>query len=384
MFDNVIVGAGFAGSVLARQLASVGKQVLLVERRAHLGGNCYDSYDRNGVLIHKYGPHLFHTSNKEVFDYLGQFTEWHEYQHRVLADVDGKKIPLPFNLNSLSMLFPESMAQSLEEKLIEHFGFGKKVPILELNKIDDPELKILADFVYEKIFVNYTVKQWGLRPEDISPEVMERVPVLVSRDDRYFQDTYQAVPKFGYTEMFKNMLDHPHIHTLLNTDYKDIVTVDIVNGEIKLFGNLFNGDLIFTGMIDELFKFRFGQLPYRTLDFSFESLEQKHFQEVAVVNYPNNYDFTRITEFKWIHGQNLNHTTILREYPRDYNGVEQEADTPSYPIFKDENLSQFEKYHQLSKQFPKITLVGRLAEYRYYDMDDIVARALEVFGQKFA
>ena len=385
MFDIVIVGAGFAGSVLARQLASIGnKKVLLVEKRTHIGGNCYDSYDRHGVLVHEYGPHLFHTSNKEVFDYLSRFTEWHEYQHHVLADVDGQKVPLPFNLNSLAMLFPEKVAASLEEKLVEHFGFGEKVPILQLIKTDDSELKLLADFVYEKIFVNYTVKQWGCSPEDISPEVMERVPVFISRDDRYFQDAYQAVPLYGYTKMFQNMLDHPNIHPLLNTDYKDIVTVDMANGELNLFGKSFEGDLIFTGMIDELFDFRFGHLPYRTLDFSFENLEQEYFQEVAVVNYPNDFDFTRITEFKRIHGQQLKHTTILREYPRDYLGTGKEADTPSYPIFKDKNLAQYEKYKKFSANFPRIKLVGRLAEYRYYDMDDIVARALEVFDQNFA
>ncbi|MDW7773256.1 MAG: UDP-galactopyranose mutase [Desulfobulbaceae bacterium] len=385
MYDTVIVGAGLAGSVLARQLAEIGgKRVLLVEKRTHIGGNCYDSYDRHGVLVHKYGPHLFHTSNKEVFDYLGRFTEWHEYQHRVLAAVDGKKVPVPFNLNSLEMLFPKSMAESLEKKLVERFGFGVKVPILELIKTDDPELKALADFIYQKIFYNYTLKQWGFGPEDISPEVMERVPVFISRDNRYFQDTYQAVPKFGYTRMFRNMMDHPDIHTMLNTDYKDIVAVDMADGGMKLFGDPFEGDLIFTGMIDELFAFRFGQLPYRTLDFSFESLEQEYFQEVAVVNYPNDFDFTRITEFKRIHGQKLKHTTLLREYPRDYESVGKEADTPCYPVFKDANLAQYEKYLHFSGKFPKLTLVGRLAEYRYYDMDDIVARALEVFDQKFS
>ena len=385
MFDIIIVGAGFAGSVLARQLASVSnKRVLIVERRSHIGGNCYDSYDKHGVLVHEYGPHLFHTSNKEVFDYLGRFTEWHEYQHRVLAVVDGQKVPLPFNLNSLEMLFPKSMAKSLEKKLVEHFGFGMKVPILELIKTDDPELKSLADFVYEKIFVHYTAKQWGCAPEDISPEVMERVPVFVSRDDRYFQDTYQVVPKFGYTEMFKEMLNHPNIHPLLSTDYNDVVKIDMTSGEIRLFGNTFEGDLIFTGMIDELFEFHFGQLPYRSLDYSFETLEQEYFQEVATVNYPNNYDFTRITEFKRIHGQKLKNTTILREYPREYQGAEVEDDTPSYPIFKDDNIAKYEEYKQFSQKFSNITLVGRLAEYRYYDMDDIIARALEVFDQKFA
>jgi len=334
--------------------------------------------------VHRYGPHLFHTSNEKAFSYLGRFTEWHEYEHRVLAVVDGRQVPVPFNLNSLAMLFPPSMAESLEKKLVDRFGFGVKVPILQLRRTDDPELKMLADFVYEKIFVNYTVKQWGCRPEEIAPEVMERVPVFVSRDDRYFQDTCQAVPKHGYTRMFQNLLDHPDIHPLLNTDYKDVVTVDTSSGDIRLFGSPFAGELIFTGMIDELFAFRFGRLPYRTLDFSFESLEREYFQKAAVVNYPNNYDFTRITEFKRIHGQKLKHTTILREYPRDYNGVEQETDTPCYPVFKQENQARYEKYLQTAAGFPRLTLVGRLAEYRYYDMDDIVVRALDVFAQQFA
>ncbi|MFA5719310.1 MAG: UDP-galactopyranose mutase [Desulfobulbaceae bacterium] len=384
MFDIVVVGAGLAGSILARELAASGRRVLLIEKRPHIGGNCYDFFDSHGVLVHRYGPHLFHTSNEKAFSYLGRFTEWHEYEHRVLAVVDGRQVPVPFNLNSLAMLFPPSMAESLEKKLVDRFGFGVKVPILQLRRTDDPELKMLADFVYEKIFVNYTVKQWGCRPEEIAPEVTERVPVFVSRDDRYFQDTYQAVPKHGYTRMFQNLLDHPDIHPLMNTDYKDVVTIDTSNGDIRLFGSPFAGELIFTGMIDELFAFRFGRLPYRTLDFSFESLEREYFQKAAVVNYPNNYDFTRITEFKRIHGQKLRYTTILREYPRDYKGVEQEADTPCYPMFKQENQALYEKYLQTAAGFPRLTLVGRLAEYRYYDMDDIVVRALDVFAQQFA
>jgi len=281
------------------------------------------------------------------------------------------------------MLFPEGMASSLENKLITHFGFGSKVPILQLNKTDDPELKKLADFIYEKIFVNYTAKQWGCGPEDISTEVMGRVPVFISRDNRYFQDTYQAVPKAGYTKMFENILDHPNIHLLLNTDYKSVVNIDNESGQLRLFDKAFSGEFIFTGMIDELFEYRFGSLPYRSLDFQFEDIDSEYFQDVATINYPNNYDFTRITEFKHIHAQKLKATTILREFPRDYLGVEKENDTPCYPVFKDENLNTFKKYQEFASRFDNITLVGRLAEYRYYDMDDIVARALEVFSSKF-
>jgi UDP-galactopyranose mutase len=385
MFDVVIVGAGFAGSVLARQFASrKNKKVLLVEKRRHIAGNCYDWINRNGVLVHKYGPHLFHTSNKEIYSYLEQFTQWQEYQHHVLAAIDGKMIPLPFNLNSLEMLFPCNMASSLESKLIDNFGFGVKVPILELKKVNDPELKELADFIYTKIFVNYTAKQWGCAPEDISAEVTGRVPVHISRDNRYFQDVYQAVPKDGYTSMFENILNHPGIHLLLNTDYKDVVDFDPASGRISLFGVPFSGEFIFTGMIDELFGYCFGRLPYRSLDFKFETLEREYYQDAAVVNYPNNFNFTRITEFKHIHPRKLQYTTILREFPRDYKGTKGEEDTPSYPVFTDQNTRCYQQYQDFASQYSNITLIGRLAEYRYYDMDDIVARALELFSSKFS
>ncbi len=384
MFDYIVVGAGFAGAVFARELADSGKKVLLVEKRKHIGGNCYDHFDDNGILIHKYGPHLLHTSNAKVFNYLGRFTQWIDYQHRVIADVDGHKIPLPFNLNSLRILFPEKLADSIEERLISEFGLNVKVPILELKKTDDKDLKYLADFVYEKVFVNYTVKQWGCKPEEIAPEVMARVPVFVSRDDRYFQDQYQAVPKYGYTRLFENLLDHSAIHLLLNTDYKDILTVELDTGEINLFDNSFKGELIFTGMIDELLGFRFGELPYRSLQFDFEHLNREFFQDASVVNYPNNYDFTRITEFKRISGQQTTGTTILREYPTAYDRVDMKKNIPCYPIFQDQNIDLYKKYEAVSEKLSNITLVGRLAEYRYYDMDDIVERALDVFREKFA
>lgn len=385
MFDVVIVGAGFAGSVFAQKLASEkNKRVLIIEKRRHLAGNCYDFRNEHGVHVHAYGPHLFHTSNSNVFRYLSHFTQWQEYQHRVLASIDGQKVPIPFNLTSIELLFPRNMARSLEKKLVERFGFGEKVPILELNKVDDPELKELADFIYKKVFLNYTTKQWGCTPEDISAEVMGRVPVYISRDDRYFQDKYQVVPKKGYTKLIENMLDNSRIHPLLNTDYKEVLTFNTETGKANLLETEFKGEIIFTGMIDELFDFRFGKLPYRCLDFHFETLEKALFQEVTTVNYPNDYSFTRITEFKHIHDQDLKHTTLLREYPREYRGVEQEADSPSYPVFNEENRSRFEQYQQFASAFGNLTLVGRLAEYRYYDMDDIVARALEVYSQKFA
>ncbi len=384
MFDYVIVGAGFAGCVLAERLASRRKgNILLIEKRSHIGGNCYDHYDDQGILVHKYGPHLFHTSNAEVFHYLSRFTDWIEYQHRVLAVVDGRKIPLPFNLDSLHRVFPASMARSLENKLIGHYGFDVKVPILELRKQADEELKYLADFIYNKIFLNYTVKQWACSPEEISPEVTARVPVFVSRDDRYFQDKYQVIPRHGYTRLFENLIDHPDIKLMLNTDYREIVRLDADSHRIRCFGHPFEGQLIHTGMIDELFDHRFGELPYRSLKFQFEHLAGDRFQEVTTVNYPQDYDFTRITEFKHITGQRVPGTTIVREYPQDYDRLDARRNIPYYPVFQEENLERYRRYAEFARRFPNLTLVGRLAEYRYFDMDDIVARALEVFQDRF-
>ena len=384
MFEYIIVGSGFAGCVLAERLASEEHaRVLLIEKRNHIGGNCYDQHDEHGLLVHKYGPHLFHTSNAEVFHYLSRFTSWIEYQHRVLAVVDGQKVPLPFNLNSLHRLFPRSMAESLEQKLIGHYGFDVKVPILELRKQEDAELKFLADFIYHKVFLNYTVKQWACSPEEIAPEVTARVPIFVSRDDRYFQDKYQVIPQHGYTRLFENLIDHPNIKLMLNTDRREILQIDPDSRQIRCFGQPFSGHLIYTGMIDELFDYRFGELPYRSLKFQFEHVNTDFFQEITTVNYPEEYDFTRITEFKHITGQPVPGTTIVREFPQDYDRLDSRRNIPYYPVFQEENLKRFQQYFEFAQKFPRLTLVGRLAEYRYFDMDDIVARALEVYRTQF-
>lgn len=385
MFDTIIIGAGFAGSVLAERLATQqNKSILIIDKRRHIGGNCYDCFDEHGILIHQYGPHLFHTDNKSVFDYLSQFTQWRPYQHEVLAFIDGQKIPVPFNLNSLHAIFPGSLANSLELKLINRFAYGVKVPILELREIDDSELKFLANYIYEKIFVNYTAKQWDKRPEDISAEVTARVPVHISRDNRYFQDKYQAIPANGYTKVFENMLNHPNISLLLNTDYKAVFNIDFDSGKMRFMDAEFNGHLIFTGLIDELFDSRFGELPYRSLDFKFEHLNCNTFQEKTTINYPNDYDFTRITEFKHISQQSIAGTSIVREFPQDFVRNDPDKNIPYYPIFTSENKEKLDRYLAFAEQFDNITLVGRLAENRYYDMDDIVARALKVFNDEFA
>lgn len=379
MIECIVVGSGLAGVVIAEQIATkLNKKVLIIEKRNHIGGNCYDFKDENNILIHKYGPHLFHTNDKEVVDYLSNFTAWDIYNHEVLAYIDGKKVPIPFNFNTLYELFPKTRAKLLEEKLLETYSYNSKVPILELKKSTDKDLQFLADFIYKKIFVNYTAKQWGMKPEEMDGAVTARVPVFIGRDNRYFNDSYQMLPKQGYTSMMENMLNHKNIKLMLNTDFKEICTLK--DKEFYLFDKKFNGKVIYTGQIDELFDYRFGDLPYRSVDMKFETAECEFYQERATINYPNDYDFTRITEFKHIHPINSSKTTILKEYPQEYI---KDVNTPYYPIFTDENQKKYSEYLEYSKEFKNLVLVGRLAEYKYYDMDDIVARALDVFKREF-
>lgn len=355
------------------------EKVLVIEKRNHIGGNAYDYYDENGILVHKYGPHIFHTRSREVWDYLSQFTDWHLYHHHVLGSIDGKKVPIPFNLNTLHELLPESFARPLEEKLVSKFGYNVKVPILKLRETDDKDLKFLADFVYEKVFLNYTTKQWGMKPEELDPTVTGRVPVYISRDNRYFQDAYQGMPKEGYTKIFEKLLSHSNIKLMLNTDYKEVIDIDVKNGKISLFGQEFKGILVYTGKIDEFFNYEFGELPYRSLRFEFENIQKEFVQPVGTINYPNEYQFTRITEFKHLTGQEHSSTTIVKEYPQGYERNVKGKDIPYYPIPKKENLELYAKYKEWARQFPHVFFVGRLAEYRYYDMDAVIARALTVF-----
>ena len=375
-----MVGAGFAGAVVAERLATqLEKKVLIIEKRNHIGGNCYDYRDENNILIHKYGPHLFHTDNKEVFNYLSQFTDWHKYQHKVLAFIDGQKVPIPFNFNSINKVFPEITARRLQKKLLKRYGQDTKIPILKLREERDEDLKSLADFVYEKVFLNYSAKQWGVRPDDIDPAVTARVPVFIGWDDRYFNDQYQGIPMDGYTGIFTRMLCHSNIEILLNTDFREVMKVDCNAGRIFFKDVEFTGTVIFTGMIDEFFNYQFGPLPYRSLDLQFETLSQEIFQETATVNYPNDFDFTRITEFKHIHPVQSEKTTILKEYPKDYKESE---DIPYYPVFTDSSRNLYVRYKKLSGKFNNLVMLGRLAEYQYYDMDDIVEKSLDILKKR--
>lgn len=376
MYDCIVIGAGIAGAAAARKLAEEGdKKVLVIERRSHIGGNCYDLPDEHGVLIHEYGPHIFHTGIEEVYEYLSRFTEWYPFGHEVVAKVGDSLIPVPFNLNTLHMVYDKEKADRLEQKLIAAYGEGSRVPIMKLRENEDPDIREIAQYVYENVFLKYTMKQWGQTPEEISPEVTGRVPVLVSYDNRYFQDKYQGVPKDGFTPMFENMLNHKNIEVRLNTDCKEVLKFE--DSQIFFEGETFTGDVIYTGALDELFDCRFGRLPYRSLDFKFEHYTEDSYQGHSVVNYTVSEDFTRITEFKFLTGQkDTDGTTIVKEYPFAYTGAEGEI--PYYAILNDDNQALYEKYRVLTAGMSRFYLLGRLAEYKYYNIDAMTKKAMEL------
>lgn len=376
MYDCIIVGAGIAGATVARKLAEESnKKVLVLERRNHIGGNCYDKPDDHGILIHEYGPHIFHTGDEGVREFLSRFTEWYDFGHEVVAKVGDQLIPVPFNLNTLHMVYDKEKAERLEKKLIEEYGLDSRVPIMKLRESMDSDVREIADYVYKNVFLYYTMKQWGQTPEEISPEVTGRVPVVISYDNRYFKDKYQSVPVDGFTPMFAAMLDHPNIEVRTGVDCSDVL--DFEDGKIYFEKAEFTGDLVYTGALDELFDCKFGRLPYRSLNFQFEHLDQDSFQDHSVVNYTVSEDFTRITEFKFLTGQkDTDGTTIVREYPFAYTGAEGEI--PYYAILNAENEALYEKYRLLTEDFDKFHLLGRLAEYKYYNIDAMCRKAMEL------
>lgn len=357
MFDYLIVGAGFAGSVLAERLAAdAGKRVLVCDVRPHIGGNAYDCYNDDGILIHKYGPHIFHTNSRDVFDYLSRFTAWRPYQHRVKASVDGMLLPMPINLDTVNQLFGLRLS-SFE---LEAFLQSLAEPREQLRTSEDVVVSKVGRELYQKFFQGYTRKQWGLDPSQLDASVTARVATRTNRDDRYFTDTYQAMPLHGYTRMFERMLAHPNIKLLLNTDYREVV-------ELLPFG-----EMIYSGPIDAFFDYQFGKLPYRSLEFVHETHDRPAYQEAAVVNYPNDEAYTRITEFKYLTGQEHAKTSIVYEYP-------QAEGEPYYPVPRAENAERYAQYKALADMTPGVHFVGRLASYRYYNMDQVVAQALKTY-----
>lgn len=379
MYDTIIIGCGFAGAVVARELAEQGgQQVCIIEKRNHIGGNCYDVCDEYGIRIHQYGPHIFHTNFEHVYAYLSRFTDWYHFQHEVVASVRGQYLPVPFNLNTLAMVYGEEKASILRQKLLEAYGEGARVPILTLREHPDKEIRQIADYVYENIFLHYTMKQWGQTPEEIDPQVTARVPVLISEDNSYFQDRYQGMPLEGYTALFERMLDYPGIDIRLQSDANHLLSLH--NGTIYFEGAPFDGQVIFTGPIDEFFSCCYGQLPYRSLHFAFEHYEKSDYQPKAVVNYTVSEDYTRITEFKKLTGQKMpEHTTIVKEYPMPYQG--KPGEIPYYAINNAKNNHLYQQYCALLTDYPNVHLLGRLAEYQYYNIDAIVEKALALASQ---
>ena len=357
MFDWLVVGAGFAGSVIAQQLASRrNEQVLLIDRRPHIGGNAFDRYDDVGILIHQYGPHIFHTNSQMIFDYLSQFTEWRFYEHRVLANVDKTLLPIPINLDTVNRLYGLKLtSEELEGRFAE-----QAEPVSEIRTSEDVVVSKVGRDLYRKFFEGYTKKQWGVYPSELDKSVTSRVPTRTNRDDRYFSDDYQFMPKGGYARMFERMVAHPNIKIMLQTDY----------AEIK--NQIPHRRTVFTGPVDEFFGFRLGKLPYRSLQFEHVTLDKEWHQPVAVVNYPQTEKYTRVTEYKHLTGQVHPKTSITYEYPSD-------TGDPYYPVPRAENQALYKKYEALALSTRDVWFVGRLATYRYYNMDQVVGQALATF-----
>jgi UDP-galactopyranose mutase len=355
-YDYLIVGAGFAGSVLAERLAAgLGKKVLVCDRRNHVGGNAYDHPDAAGILVHKYGPHIFHTNSAEIFAYLSRFTAWRKYEHRVLACIEGDLLPIPINLDTINRLYD----LNLNEDEVAGFLAARAEQIKNPRTSEDVVLSRVGRDLYEKFFRNYTRKQWGVDPSQLDAQVTARIPVRTNRDDRYFTDQFQSMPRHGFTRMFENMLDHENIDLALGADYREL------RDEVGF------GEVIYSGPIDEYFDYRFGKLPYRSLHFEHRTLDREWLQPAAVVNYPNDHDYTRITEFKHLTGQQHARTSIVYEYPRG------EGD-PYYPVPRPENAAIYAKYRALGESSRNVRFVGRLGTYRYYNMDQVVGQALTV------
>lgn len=368
---NIVVGAGFSGATIANLIANnLNEKVIVIDQKNHIAGNCYDYRDQNGIMIHKYGSHIFHTNNKKVWEYLKQFTDFNTYMHEVVGVIDGIEAHIPFNFNTLYQVFPTTMAKNIEKKLLSKFEYNTKIPILEFQKQNDDDLKYLANYVYEKIFLNYTTKQWGKAPQEIDGAVTARVPVFLSKDNRYFQDKYQGIPLNGYTKIVKKMLSHPNIKIILNNNFK--------NFKDKNTNLLKNARIFYTGSIDEYFNYKFGQLPYRSVNFKFEEHNMEFYQSHACINYPNNYDFTRVHEYKHYLSDKSSKTVIAKEYSEAFILGKNER---YYPINSEENKKLYDKYLIEAQKENNVHFLGRLGDYKYYNMDIAIARAMELFEE---
>lgn len=362
---NLVVGAGFSGATIARKIAEeLNEKVVVIDAKNHIAGNAYDYRDKNGIMIHKYGSHIFHTNLENVWRFISRFTSFNTYMHKVIALIDGIETTIPFNLRTLYDVFPKTMARRMEEKLLQKFQYNTKVPILEFQKEDDKDLKFLAQYVYEKIFLHYTTKQWGVKPNEVDGAVTARVPIYISCDERYFQDKYQGIPLNGYTKTIENMLNHPNIEVRLNTGFENMT---------EEYERLF-----YTGPIDEFFGYELGELEYRSVKFKLEEFEYPYYQNNAVVNYPCNYDFTRIHEYKYYLDDISDRTVIAKEYSSMFERGKNER---YYPIPNDKNAGLYAQYKEKAEKLKNVYFLGRLGDYKYYDMDKAIARALDVFNK---
>lgn len=375
--EVVIIGSGFAGSIMARLFADDNKKVKLYEKRNHIAGNMYDYIDENGIRIQKYGPHTFHTNNKEVYEFISKFCKMEKYRLKCEAVIDNEPTPSPFNFKTIDQFYGKEDATRLKNKLLDYYG-RESATVLEMLNCDETIIREYAEFLFKKDYSLYTAKQWGKKPEEIDPSVLERVPVVFNYNDTYFYDEYEAIPENGFTEIFENMLNHPNIEVQLNTDALKHIRFDKEKGKI-----LFDGEdipVFFTGPIDELFNNEYGKLPYRSLYFEYETLDTDSYQNVAIVAHPADAEYTRITEYTKLPFQEVGKKTVIaKEYSVEYDKDNEKGNEPYYPILTDESKEIYSKYLELSKKYNNLYLCGRLADFKYYNMDQVIDRTLKLY-----
>jgi len=376
--DCIIIGAGFCGSVIARKLAEHGKKVLLLERRGRIAGNMYDEIDANGILVQRYGPHIFHTNSKDAYDFIIKYDSWDDYLHQPAVEMNGVVSPSPANFTTIDLIYNKEDAQALKNCLKARYGERKTVTILELLDCDEAAIKQYAEKLYEMNYRPYTAKQWGIPFEGIDPGILKRVPVRLDYTNGYFDDEFQCMPKNGYTHFFKNLLDHKNIEVRLNADALDTLSVDTEKKRLSFEDKPITIPVVYTGAIDEMLEYRHGQLPYRSLRFDYKTKKTDSFQEASVVAHPTAPEYTRITEFKKLPPQNVpGVTTVVYEYPLTFNKADNNE--PYYPVLTDDNAALYNKYLHDLQDIPNLFLCGRLADYKYYNMDASILRAFEVF-----